>query len=46
MNNNIVAEIINIVKTTKNNIDREDKLRKYFEAKGSWLPNMAKRAGM
>ena len=33
MNNNIVAEIMNIVKTTKNNIDREDKLRKYFEAK-------------
>ena len=24
---------MNIVKTTKNNIDREDKLRKYFEAK-------------
>ena len=33
MNNNIVAEIMNIVKTTKNNIDREDKLKKYFEAK-------------
>ncbi|TYZ23375.1 ISLre2 family transposase [Selenomonas ruminis] len=31
--NNTLAEIINIVKTTTNNIDREDTLRKYFEAK-------------
>lgn len=27
-----IAEVINIVKTTKNNIDREDRLKKYFEA--------------
>ena len=31
MNNNI-AEVINIAKTAKNNIDREDRLKKYFEA--------------
>ena len=30
--NNTLAEIIKIVKNTPNNIDREDTLRKYFEA--------------